>query len=214
MYAMVCTRPDISFIVSKLSQYCKAPTVQNWVAAKHVLRYIKGTIDYGLLFSKCKELKLVGYSDSDWAGDTENRKSTSGYCFMLNPDGPLISWRSSKQSMVALSTCEAEYVALSLAVQENKYLVQLLGNMDPKENYVPVMIYEDNQGAIKLAENPIMHKRSKHIDTKYHYVGSEVENKNVKLCYLETNKMVADVLTKPTLGPTLSKFREKLFGEI
>ena len=151
---MTCTRPDICWIVTKLSQYLSKPHKEQWVAAKHVLQYLKGTLDYELCYRKCDDgLKLVGYGDADWASSTEDRRSITGYCFSLTKTGPLISWKLKKQRTVALSSCEAEYIALAATVQEVLHLVQLLGNV--VEVCSPVEIYEDNQGTIALLSNPV-----------------------------------------------------------
>lgn len=170
IYAMTCTRPDISWIVSKLSQNLAMPKVENLVAAKHVLRYLKGTADYELSFKTNKEdLNLIAYSDSDWASSVEDRRSTTGYCFSLTKQGPAIAWKSRKQPTVALSTCEAEYIGRATTAQENMYLSQLLNGMDNKM-YSCTTIYGDNQGAIALSKNPVNRQRSKHIDVKYHFI--------------------------------------------
>ena len=118
IYAMTCTRPDLSFIVTKLSQRLEQPTEGDWTTIKHVLRYLRGTADQALIFrTSDMQLELSGYSDSDWATSTD-RRSTTGYCFSLNPSSAPISWKSKKQETVALSTCEAEYMALTAATQE------------------------------------------------------------------------------------------------
>ena len=110
-----------------LSQYLSKPLQEHWVAVKHVLHYLKGTLDYELCYRKCsKDLKFIGYSDADWASSTHDRQSISGYCFSLTETGPLITLRSKKQWTVALSSCEAEYIALAATVQETLYLIQLL----------------------------------------------------------------------------------------
>lgn len=128
---MPCTRPDISWNVSKLSQSLARPTVQDLVAAKHVLRYLKGTSHYELCFKKSDEaLNLTAFSDSDWASSVEDRRSTTGYCFSLTKQGPAISWKSKKQPTVALSTCEAEYIGLANTTQESLYLMQLMNDLD------------------------------------------------------------------------------------
>lgn len=130
-YVTICTRPDLSWIVCKLSQYLSEPKEQHWVAAKHVLRHLKGTVNQELCYKRSDaDLKLVAYSDADWAEDQSDRKSTTGYCFSLSETGPVISWKSRKQPTVALSTCEAEYMALAATTQESMYLVQLLNGMD------------------------------------------------------------------------------------
>lgn len=127
IYLTTCTRPDLSFVVSKLSQYFTEPTEEQWITVKHVLRYLKGTIDKGLCYRKSdnEKLWLQAYSDSDWAADVTDRRSTTGYCVSLNENGPLISWKTKKQPTVALSTCEAEYMALAATTQECMYLVTI-----------------------------------------------------------------------------------------
>ena len=137
---------------------------------------------------------MIGYSDADWAGDADDRHSTSANLFLL-AGGP-ISWQSKKQGVVALSTCEAEYVALSAAVQEAIWLKKLLADLGvvPKQ---PVVIMEDNQGALAVAENPIAHTRTKHIDIRYHFIREAVQDQKFKICYCPKKKMLADLLTKP-----------------
>ena len=143
------------------------------VAVKHLLRYIAGTIDYGLLYSKHGngELHLCGYSDSDLGGDVDDRKSTTGMIFFLG--NMPVSWQSQKQRVVALSSCEAEYIAGAGAVCQAVWLGRLL-NVDIKLR--PPKLKMDNMSAIALSKNPILHDRSKHINTKYHYIGECVEN--------------------------------------
>ena len=145
----------------------------------------------------------MGYSDSDWAMSTD-RRSISGYAFKLCNESSLISWKTRKQSIVALSTCEAEYVALATATQEAKFLRKLLAELTclPCKS---VYIYVDNQGAIGLANNPIHHKRSKHNDVKYHYVRLEIQHGIVELTYVPTDNNVADVFTKPVTRVRLNR---------
>ena len=144
IYAMTFTRPDLCFTVTKLSQFMSKPTKAHLNAAKQVLRYLKGTIHYGITYCKSsKPLQLTGFSDSDW-GSSEDRKSISGYCFSLYEHGPLISWKSKKQQTVALSSCEAEYMAFTYAIQEAKFLKQLLSEfLNIKECSVSIGV--DNQ---------------------------------------------------------------------
>lgn len=212
IYLMTSTRPDLSFVVSKLSQYLSEPKKQHWVAAKHVLRYLKCTVDQELCFRKQDvDLKLVAYSDADWAADQNDRRSVTGYCFSLSETGPVVSWKSKKQPTVALSTCEAEYMALSATTQESMYLVNLLKGMDTL-NFTPVNIFEDNQGAIALSKNPVTRQRCKHIDIRYHFVRSVVSDGKIVLHYCPTDDMVADVFTKPVAKVRMDKFRCFLFG--
>ena len=210
LYLTTCTRPDLSFIVGKLSQYFSRPSLEQWTTVKHVLRYLKGTSDKQLCYTKGEELGLIAYSDANWAEDASDRRSTSGYCVSLNPEGPLISWRSKKQCTVALSTCEAEYMSLAATIQECLYLVQLLQCIDGF-HYTQPRVYEDNQGTIALAKNPVQRQRSKHIDIKYHFVRSNVNDKII-LEYCPTEQMVADVMTKPAKHFQLKNFQKFMFG--
>lgn len=168
--------------------------------------------DKMLSYRKCDEgLRLVAYSDADWAGDASDRHSTSGYCISLCTNGPLISWKTRKQSPVALSTREAEYIALAATTQECLYLTQLLQHLDSYQYGLPT-IYEDNQGTIALANNPVHRQRCKHIDIKYHFVRSSVHNVNVSLKYCSTDQMVADLMTKPATKVKLLSFSTFIFG--
>ena len=194
MYLATCTRPDIAYAVGTLARFSSKPNQTHWVAAKRVLRYLKGTANLGIIFSGGDEPgSCVGYSDADWAGDKEDRRSTSGYIFQI-AGGP-VSWRSRKQDTVALSTAEAEYVALSSAAQECLWMRRLnteLGN--PPQG--PTTILEDNQSSIAMARNPQYHGRVKHIDIKHHFVREQVSSGTIELKYCPTNEMLADMLTK------------------
>jgi hypothetical protein len=165
-------------------------------AVKRILRYLQGTIDYGVLYSKTDkdQRKLVGYCDSDWSGDKVERRSTMGYVFTLF-NCP-ISWSSKKQTVVALSTCEAEYISACNAACQGIWLQSLLQEMKiDVEHEVELMV--DNKSAINLAKNPIAHGRSKHIETKFHFLRDQVTKGKIKLSYCNTNIQMADVLTKP-----------------
>jgi hypothetical protein len=213
IYAMTCTRPDLCYVVTTLSQHLAKPNKEMCITLKHVLRYIKGTLNYELCFRKCENgLNLNGYSDASW-GSLPDRKSITGYCFSLNPDGPLISWKCKKQSTVALSSCEAEYMALAATTQECLFLTQLLRCIDTNTHYDCVTIFDDNQGAIALVNNPVHHQRSKHIDIKYHFVRDECSQNRIKLEYLPTADMIADIFTKPASKFKLQKFKDLMFGK-
>ena len=214
IYVMTGTRPDLCYIVTKLSQNMSKPIEANLIAAKHVLRYLKGTIEQRLRFRKSEStLKLTGFCDSDWGGDVCDRRSISGYGFQLLDEGPLISWRSRKQPTVALSTCEAEYMALTDAVQEAKFLKQLCVDLNIVQVSYSVLVNGDNQGAINLAKNPMYHKRSKHIDVKYHFIRSEVRTGSIVLAYIPTDENVADIFTKPVSKVKLDKFGPFISGK-
>lgn len=213
IYCMICTRPDLSWIVTKLSQFNNNPTEVHWQAVKRVFRYLKHTLDYCLTFRKSEEDVFVhGFCDADWASSSD-RHSITGYCFSLINNGCAISWKSKRQQTVALSTCEAEYMALTAALQEALSLRYLMKEVCPHYNSEePVVIFEDNQGAIALAQNPVAHNRTKHIDVKYHFIRENISNKTVHLRYIPTDQMIADCLTKPLGRVKLDMCNNELFG--
>ena len=194
LYAAITTRPDIAQAVGVVSKFCANPTQSHLTAAKRILRYLKGTIYRGLSYKKCADGNLIGYSDADWAGDVDDRHSTSGNVFLLAKGA--VSWLSKKQATVALSTAEAEYVALTTATQEAIWLRRLLTDVG-KPLAEPVVINEDNQGAIAMAKNPVGHARTKHIDVRYHFVREGVQDGAIILKYVATDEMIVDILTKP-----------------
>ena len=212
IYAMCCTRTDISYIVNKLSQNMINPTNVHLSIAKHVLRYLSGTKDYCIVYRKSNDdLKLSGMCDADWAG-SKDRHSISGFGFRLKNESALISWSSKRQPIVALSSCEAEYVALASAVQEAKFLFNLFNDLCSFKLCNDINVFVDNQGAISLAKNPINHKRSKHIDIRYHFIREEVMNGFVKLNYVPTGENFSDTFTKPVSKLRLTKFLKMLIG--
>ena len=195
LYVAIATRPDIAQAVGVVSKFNSRPSQIHLTAAKRVLRYLKGTSDLVLKFQQSeKGCCLVGYSDADWAGDHDDRHSTTGNLFQL-AGGP-VSWLSKKQSVVALSTSEAEYVALSTCAQEAIWLRRLLDGLKASPSG-PTVIMEDNQGAIAIAKNPVAHTRTKHIDIRFHFIREAVQNGSIELRYCPSEEMVADLLTKP-----------------
>jgi hypothetical protein len=144
------------------------PSLEHWIAVKRIFRYLQGTLQFKLRFGGLSPQDVVGYCDADWAGDLEDRRSTTGFVFMMG--GGTTSWSSKRQPTIALSTTEAEYMAM--------------------------VIRCDNQGAISLTKNPTQHARTKHIDVQHHFVRERVENGEVTFEYCSTEEMVADVLTK------------------
>ena len=205
IYAMTNTRPDLCYAVTKLSQHLNKPTYANLNMTKFILKYVKASLDYNLCYSKTdSDLKLNGYCNSDWGG-SQDRKSISGYCFMFNSNA-LISWKSRKQNIVALSTCEAEYVALTAAIQESNFLNQLYRDMQNTDK-LTVPIFVDNQGAIALAQNHAYHQRSKHISIKYHYIRSEIQNLSVSMHYFPSAENKTDIFTKPSSKQRFNQFK-------
>jgi hypothetical protein len=204
---LVNTRPDICFAVNTLSQFMVESRRVHWVAAKHVLRYLRGTVEYGLSYIQGDGVKLMGFTDADWAGNTVDRKSTSGCCFSLGSG--VVSWFNRKQKSVALSSAEAEYMAASLAACEAIWLRKLLMGLFGQELETTV-IHCDNQSCIKLSENPVFHDRSKHIEIRFHFIRDCVQKGTVKLQYVPTGEQVADILTKALMKGKFVFFRDKL----
>ncbi|UYV66641.1 K02A2.6-like, partial [Cordylochernes scorpioides] len=192
MFLAVYTRPDIAFAVNKLSRFMAAPVLTHWNALKRIFKYLKGTLDSGILYKRKDVIKLIGYSDADFAGDIDTRRSTSGYIFLL-AGGP-VTWTSQRQSVVALSTTEAEYIAASMASREAGWLKLLIKELTPNDNPVPLMI--DNQSAIRLILNPEFHKRTKHVDVKFHFIRGQHKMKIIKIFNCPTEEQLADLLTK------------------
>lgn len=206
MYLSVLTRPDISYSVSYLSQFNNCFTSVHWHHAKRILKYLQKTKSYGLKFTK-DTCNLEGFVDADWASNSIDRKSYTGFCFKLS--GCVVSYECRKQQTVALSSTEAEYMAIAEACKEAIYLKSILSDIVDC-NYT-VVIYNDNQGAQKLTENPLFHKRTKHIDVRYHFIREAVSNKLVKIVYLSTSEMPADILTK-SLSGAKHNYLVKLLG--
>lgn len=215
MYLSVGTRPDTSYAVSKLAKYVERPGDTHWKAVKRVLRYLNGTSTFGLTYGSTTELQLHGYVDSDWAGDVANRKSTSGYLFMMC-GGP-VSWCSRQQEVVALSSAEAEYVSLCCGAKEAIWLRRLWSGIgivvgvqvdeSVKLLVEPTPVYVDNQGCIDLARNGIVNKRTKHIDIRFHFTREALRDKSIVLLYCPTDSMTADMLNKPLGRVKHQRFR-------
>jgi len=184
---LVHMRPDIAFAVGYVSRFMEKPQQEHLVAVKHLLRYIAGMVDYGIVYSKLLsgDTRLMGYSDSDWGGDADERRSTAGVIFFL---GRLpVTWQSQKQKSVALSTCEAEYVAGAAGACQAMWLIQLLGDITGKQVQQPILKM-DNQSAITLSKNPILHDRSKHIDIKFHFIRDYVDSGRICVDYASTQE--------------------------
>ena len=214
MYLMRGSRPDICFVVTRLSRYVARPAERHWKCGLQVLRYLKGTRELGTIYSGQNVGQLLkGYVDSDYAGDRTDRKSTYGSVFMLC-GGP-VAWTSKKQASVSTSTTEAEYVALCQGSKEAVWLRKLLQETGFPQflgESLGIQMYSDNQSCIALAENPENHSRSKHIDVQYHYSRQLVEQGVIKLDYCPTKDMLADVLTKPLGSRGFTKCAQKLVG--
>ncbi|KAL5848374.1 hypothetical protein ACOSQ4_006387 [Xanthoceras sorbifolium] len=191
MYAMVCTRPDIAQAVGAVSRYMNNPGKIHWEAVKWILRYLRGTTNKTLCF-KGGDTTLTGYVDADLAGNVDIRKSTTGYVYTLG--GTAVSWVSQLQKIVALSTTEAEYVAVTEASKEMVWLQSFLEELGKKQE--DNVLYCDSQSAIHLAKNPSFHSRTKHIQLRYHFIRSLLEDGILKLEKISGAQNPADMLTK------------------
>lgn len=194
LYAAIATRPDIAQAVGVVAKFSSNPDSSHLTAVKRIYRYLKGSVNLGLRYTKQVDGQLITYSDADWAGDHDNRHSTTGNLHMMAEAA--IGWLSKKQRVVALSTSEAEYIALSTAAQETIWLRRLLKDLNAGQS-TPTTIMEDNQGAIAIAQNPVSHNRTKHIDIRYHFIRETVQSGEIRLHYCPTKDMIADLLTKP-----------------
>eukprot|EP00253_Pinus_taeda_P007757 PITA_07757 len=210
MYAMVCNRPGIAHAVGVLSGFVSKPGKEHWIAVKRVFKYLRGTSDYGLCYQGRPGLDRVldirGFVDVDWAGDLEQRSSTSGYVFNLFGGG--VSWMSKKQFVVALSTTEAEYMAATHASKEAVWLQRLCSSMRLVQGAIRIDC--DSQSEIFLEKYPAYHSKINHIDVQYHFVRDMIEEKKVLLVKVDTLKNTANALTKYVSSEKFSWSRETM----
>ncbi|KAJ1685792.1 hypothetical protein LUZ63_017182 [Rhynchospora breviuscula] len=190
---LTASRPDIMYAVCLCARYQANPKESHHKAVKKILRYVKGTQSLDLWYGKQTELDLVGYTDADFAGDRMDRKSTSGTCQFLG--GSLVSWSSRKQTSVALSTAEAEYVAAGSCCTQLLWMMQTLRDYELKFQKVPILC--DNTSAILISKNPVLHSRTKHIEIRHHFIRDHVEKGDVELVHVDTKEQIADIFTKP-----------------
>ena len=194
MYAMLCTRLDICYAVGMVSRFQSNPGPDHWTAVKNILKYLRRTRNYMLVFSGI-DLKMTGYTDSDFQADRDSRRSTSGSVFTLN--GGSVVWRSIKQSCIADSTMEAEYVAACEAAKEAVWLRKFLIDLEVVPDAAqPMTLYCDNSGAVANSKEPRSHKRSKHIERRYHLIREIVARGDVEVKQISTHDNIADPFTK------------------
>ena len=204
MYAMISTRPDLSFAISLLSRYMSNPGYEHWAALKHVIAYINSSLDVGLCYSNRNvPFELVGYVDSDYAGDRDSRKSTTSHCFLLGQN--CITWKSQLQPLVALSTTESEYIAICEAFKEAIWLQGLLKEARLIKSVA--CVFSDSQSAIHLSKNPVYHERTKHVDVRFHFIRDTIATDVIKLFKVATENNPADMGTKIV---TVNKFKHCL----
>ncbi|CAM8990456.1 unnamed protein product [Rhodiola kirilowii] len=204
---LTLTRPDISFAVNKVCQYLSNPNDEHWEAVKRILRYIKGTIDTGLKFRQSSLTRLSIFTDVDWAGCSDDRRSTGGFAIFLGPN--LISWNAKKQPTISRSSTEAEYKALANGTAEATWIESVLKELGIKQNQPPIL-WCDNLGATYLTANPVFHARTKHIEIDFHFVREKVAQGALDVRFISTKDQLADVLTKPATRQMLDRFRYNL----
>ena len=212
-YLALSTRPDLSQAAHAFNSFLEVPKMEHWIAAKQVLRYLKGTKHLNLFFRKATSVddNLAGYSDSDWAGNIDNRKNTTGFCFNMCKNSCSIIWASKIQNSIATSSAEAEVYACASAAQEMVYLKGVLPEL---KHHVPSRpsLFVDNQACIALSNQTSHHSKTKHFAIKGHYLRDLCERGELKLKYVPTDKQLADILTKSLGKIKTEKFRQHLLG--
>lgn len=204
---LTLTRPDIVHAVNKLCQHMERPTMQNWRATKLILRYIKGTLHFGITFLKTRNINLYAFCDADWGGCPDTRRSTSGYCVFLGSN--CISWASKKQPMVSRSSTEAEYRAMATATAELTWITFLLRDIGLQLHQAP-QLFCDNISALHMTINTRFHARTKHIELNYHFVREKVVLGTLITRLFPSKDQITDIFTKPLPKASFQLLRCKL----
>jgi hypothetical protein len=204
---LTLTRPDLSFAVNKVCQYLHAPTTVHWTAVKRILRYIKDTLNIGTTFQKSSSTLLSAFSDADWAGCLDDRRSTGGFAIFVGPN--LVSWSAKKQPTVSRSSTEAEYKSVANATTELIWVEAVLKELGVRLSQRPCL-WCDNLGATYLSANPVFHARTKHIEIDFHFVRERVAEKKLDVKFISSKDQVADGFTKALPVKHLYEFRRNL----
>lgn len=201
------TRPDIVFAVSLISRFMHSPTRHHLGVAKRILRYVRGTMNYGIWYYPVTNFSLIGFTDSDWAGSLQDRKSTTGYIFNIGCGA--ICWSSKKQETVALSSAEAEYVAAASTTCQAVWMRRILEDLHQSQSSA-TELFCDNKASILMAKNPVFHGRTKHIEIKHHFIREAIANGIIELKHCSTIDQVADGFTKALSTEKFLSFRNLL----
>jgi histone deacetylase 1/2 len=207
---LTMTRPDLSFAVNKVCQFLHAPRCTHWSAVKRILRYVQSTLSHGLLlrpYSTTVAPLFSAFSDADWAGDVDDRRSTGGFAIFYG--GNLISWSARKQVTVSRSSTESEYKALANATAEIIWVQALLGELGVIQK-IPPILWCDNIGATYLSCNPVFHSRTKHIEVDFHFVRERVAQKKLQIRFISSKDQLADIFTKPLPLPLFEACKRNL----
>jgi histone deacetylase 1/2 len=204
---LTITRPDISYAVNRVCQFLHAPTVSHWSAVKRILRYVRHTSAYGMVVRPTASYVLSAFSDADWAGSPDDRRSTGGYAVFLGSN--LIAWHARKQATVSRSSTEAEYKAVADATAEIIWVQSLLRELRISQRISPVL-WCDNIGATYLSSNPVFHARTKHIEVDYHFVRERVAQELLQIKFISTMDQLAEIFTKPLPLPQFEAGRRNL----
>jgi histone deacetylase 1/2 len=204
---LTLTRPDISFAVNKVCQFLHAPTEVHWSAVKRILRYVRSNTRIGLKISRCRSFLVSGFSDADWAGSLDDRRSIGGFAIFLGLN--LISWSARKQATVSRSSTKDEYKAVANATAETMWVQILLKEIGIQAPMVGKLWY-DNLGAKYLSSNLVFHARTKHIEVDYHFVRERVMRNLLQIDFVPTGDQVADGFTKPITVWQLENFKHNL----
>jgi histone deacetylase 1/2 len=206
---LTMTRPDLSFCVNKVCQYLHAPRCVHWSAVKRILRYVQGTISHGLVLrpSSTRPDLLSAFSDADWAGNADDRRSTGGFAIFYG--GNLVSWSARKQATVSHSSTESEYKAVANATAEIIWVQALLGELGVTQTSPPIL-WCDNIGATYLSTNPVFHARTKHIEVDFHFVRERVAQKLLQIRFISSKDQLADIFTKPLPLPLFEACKSNL----
>jgi histone deacetylase 1/2 len=204
---LTLSRPDIAYAVNQACLYMHKPRAAHWNLVKHILRYLRGTVDHGLRISVSSTTDLKAYSDADWAGCPDTRRSTSGYCVYLGDS--LVSWSSKRQQTVSRSSAEAEYRGVANAAAECCWIRNLLHELHVHINKATV-IYCDNISVVYLSENPVHHRRTKHVEIDIHFVREKVALGQFRVLQIPTERQIADIMTKGLPTSLFQDFRASL----